>query len=227
MGVFFMLQLHYNSITFILFRHCCVILNTTPTRKDDYMRFRKAITACAVAASILLGGQAASASTFDTTNSVVDYLKSVGKDSSFANREEMAHSNGVVNYIGSMEQNVQLLSILRGTPTLSVQEPIVAQPQAEGKTITVTATAYTAFCAGCSGVTATGIDLRSNPNQKVIAVDPTVIPLGSTVYVEGYGEAIAGDTGGAIKGNRIDLFIPNYANAIDFGKRTLEVTILN
>jgi 3D (Asp-Asp-Asp) domain-containing protein len=223
-----MLQLYYNSITFTLFRQVCATLDTIPTRKDDYMRFRKAITACAVAASILIGGQAASASTFDTTNSVVDYLKSVGKDSSFANREEMAHSNGISNYIGSMEQNVQLLSILRGTPTLPVQEPIKAQPtQPEGKTITVTATAYTAYCEGCSGTTATGIDLRTNPNQKVIAVDPRVIPLGSKVYVEGYGEAIAGDTGGAIKGNRIDLFIPNYANAIDFGKRTLEVTILD
>ena len=39
--------------------------------------------------------------------------------------------------------------------------------------MTVTATAYTAYCAGCSGTTATGIDLRSNPNQKVIAVDPS------------------------------------------------------
>jgi 3D (Asp-Asp-Asp) domain-containing protein len=225
-----MLQLGYNSITFTLFRQVCATLDTILTRKDDYMRFRKAITACAVAASILIGGQAASASTFDTTNSVVDYLKSVGKDSSFANREEMAHNNGIVAYIGSMEQNVQLLSILRGIPTLPVQEPIVVaqpQPQPEGKTITVTATAYTAFCEGCSGTTAIGIDLRDNPNQKVIAVDPRVIPLGSKVYVEGYGEAIAGDTGGAIKGNRIDLFIPNYANAIDFGKRTLEVTILD
>lgn len=224
-----MLQLDYNSITSTLFRQVCVILDNIPTRKDDYMRFRKAITACAVAASILIGGQAASAGTFDTTNSVVDYLKSVGKDSSFANREEIAYNNGVVGYIGSMEQNVQLLSILRGIPTLPVQEPITAQPQAqpEGKTITVTATAYTAYCEGCSGTTAIGIDLRSNPNQKVIAVDPRVIPLGSKVYVEGYGEAIAGDTGGAIKGNRIDLFIPNYANAIDFGKRTLEVTILD
>ena len=63
----------------------------------------------------------------------------------------------------------------------------------------MTATAYTASCAGCSGITATGINLKANPNQKVISVNPTVIPLGSKVSVEGYGEAIAGDTGGAIK----------------------------
>ncbi|MFL6518453.1 MAG: LysM peptidoglycan-binding domain-containing protein [Bacillus sp. (in: firmicutes)] len=95
------------------------------------------------------------------------------------------------------------------------------------KEITVKATAYTAFCEGCSGTTAIGIDLRANPNEKVIAVDPTVIPLGSKVYVEGYGEATAADTGGAIKGNRIDVFIPAKQDAINFGVKHLKVTILN
>jgi 3D (Asp-Asp-Asp) domain-containing protein len=47
------------------------------------------------------------------------------------------------------------------------------------------------------------------------------------VYVEGYGEAIAGDTGGAIKGNRIDVFIPSEHDAINFGVKHLKVTILN
>lgn len=92
-------------------------------------------------------------------------------------------------------------------------------------TMNVEATAYTAYCAGCSGVTATGINLRSNPNQKVIAVDPRVIPLGSKVYVEGYGMAIAGDTGGAIKGNRIDLFIPNRQKMNDFGRRMVQIKV--
>lgn len=93
------------------------------------------------------------------------------------------------------------------------------------KTMTVEATAYTAYCKGCSGITATGIDLRSNPNQKVIAVDPRVIPLGTKVYVEGYGYAIAGDTGGAIKGNRIDLFIPNLSEALEFGRRNVQIKV--
>ena len=47
--------------------------------------------------------------------------------------------------------------------------------------------------------------------MKMIAVDPKVIPLGSKVWVEGYGEAIAGDTGGAIKGNRIDILLGSIA----------------
>lgn len=96
-----------------------------------------------------------------------------------------------------------------------------------GKTMTVTATAYTPSCAGCSGVTATGINVKANPNMKVIAVDPRVIPLGSKVWVEGYGTAIAGDTGGAIKGHKIDLLMPNNSQANSWGVRTVTIKVLN
>lgn len=113
------------------------------------------------------------------------------------------------------------------TPDVQEQAPAVEAAAPSSKEITVEATAYTATCEGCSGITATGINLLENPDQKVISVDPTVIPLGSKVYVEGYGEAIAGDTGGAIKGNKIDVFIPSKQEAIDFGRKQLKVTILN
>lgn len=96
-----------------------------------------------------------------------------------------------------------------------------------GKTQTMQATAYTAECNGCSGVTATGINLSASPNKKVVAVDPSVIPLGSRVWVSGYGEAIAGDTGGAIKGNRIDLHFPNKQAANSFGSKTVTVKVIN
>ncbi|AJK85764.1 MULTISPECIES: LysM peptidoglycan-binding and 3D domain-containing protein [Lysinibacillus] len=95
------------------------------------------------------------------------------------------------------------------------------------KEIIVEASAYTASCEGCSGITSTGMNLKTNPNAKVISVDPAVIPLGSKVYVEGYGEAIAGDTGGAIKGKRIDVFFPSQQDAINFGVKQLKVTILD
>jgi uncharacterized protein YabE (DUF348 family)/3D (Asp-Asp-Asp) domain-containing protein len=96
-----------------------------------------------------------------------------------------------------------------------------------GKEFYVSATAYTASCTGCSGITATGINLKANPGLKVIAVDPSVIPLGSKVWVEGYGNAIAGDTGGAIKGNKIDLFMANRADAIAFGRQQVKIKVLN
>ncbi len=107
------------------------------------------------------------------------------------------------------------------------QQPAESSQQASGKSMTVEATAYTANCAGCSGTTATGVDLKANPNQKVIAVDPSVIPLGSKVYVEGYGEAVAADTGGAIKGNRIDVFVPSEGDAQQFGRKSVKVTVMN
>ena len=93
-------------------------------------------------------------------------------------------------------------------------------------TFEMEATAYTAYCDGCSGITATGMDLRNNPNKKVIAVDPNVIPLGTRVHVEGYGEAIAGDTGGAIQGHKVDLHFPTKEEAIQFGRQTVTVTII-
>lgn len=92
---------------------------------------------------------------------------------------------------------------------------------------TMTATAYTANCAGCSGITRTGINLNNNRHMKVIAVDPNVIPLGTRVHVEGYGEAIAGDTGGAIKGNKIDVHVPTTTEAYSWGRRKVKVTILD
>ncbi|MGI8386429.1 LysM peptidoglycan-binding domain-containing protein [Robertmurraya sp. P23] len=112
------------------------------------------------------------------------------------------------------------------TKTAITENSMMPEAQ-ESKEIIVEATAYTASCEGCSGITSTGINLKENPSAKIISVDPTIIPLGSKVYVEGYGEAIAGDTGGAIKGNRIDVFIPSQQDAINFGVKQLKVTILN
>lgn len=94
-----------------------------------------------------------------------------------------------------------------------------------GKEMYVTATAYSHEDSG--SVTAMGYNIEANPNMKLIAVDPSVIPLGSRVWVEGYGEAIAGDTGGAIKGHRIDILKPNSAEARAWGRRTVKLIILN
>jgi uncharacterized protein YabE (DUF348 family) len=91
----------------------------------------------------------------------------------------------------------------------------------------VNTTAYTAECNGCSGRTAIGINLRANPDVKVIAVDPRVIPLGTKVYVEGYGYAIAADTGSAIKGYKIDVFFPSTTDAYRWGVRKVKIKILN
>jgi len=78
------------------------------------------------------------------------------------------------------------------------------------------------FGGGVGPKTAIGLMAR----HGVVAVDPSVIKLGSRVYIEGYGEAVAGDTGGAIQGSRIDLCFDTYEEAMQFGRRTIKVYIL-
>ena len=97
----------------------------------------------------------------------------------------------------------------------------------EYKTLRVSSTAYTAYCTGCSGRTKTGFNLRANPSAKVIAVDPKVIPLGTKVWVEGYGTAIAADTGGAIKGNKIDVFMSTKKKAYAWGRKKVTIKVYN
>ncbi|MGC4379261.1 ubiquitin-like domain-containing protein [Fictibacillus sp. Mic-4] len=108
--------------------------------------------------------------------------------------------------------------------------PVVSRGKSHassGREFYVESTAYTANCAGCSGRTSTGFNLKANPNAKVIAVDPGLIPLGSKVYVEGYGYAIASDTGGAIHGKRIDVFVSSNAKANQWGRRTVKIKIID
>ncbi|MGM0855391.1 MAG: ubiquitin-like domain-containing protein [Bacillota bacterium] len=121
---------------------------------------------------------------------------------------------------------VLVAQVSRGSSSSNSSATASAAPSG-GREFYVSSTAYTASCNGCSGYTATGINLKSNPNVKVIAVDPSVIPLGTKVYVEGYGYAVAADTGGAIKGNKIDVFFPSKSDAYRWGRKTIKVKILN
>ncbi|MFS1826091.1 SH3 domain-containing protein [Bacillus anthracis] len=122
------------------------------------------------------------------------------------------------------------------------QKPATQQPVAKetetsapssSRELRVVATAYTAdplengYKAGDQVKSALGHNLTANPNMKLIAVDPSVIPLGSKVWVEGYGVAIAGDTGGAIKGNKIDVLMPDKGTSSNWGRKTVTVKVLN
>ena len=88
---------------------------------------------------------------------------------------------------------------------------------------TMHASAYLPSDGGGSGITATGIPAR----HGVVAVDPNVIPLGPRLYIPGYGAAIAADTGGAIVGHTIDLCMESYDEAIQFGRRSVEVYVID
>jgi 3D (Asp-Asp-Asp) domain-containing protein len=93
----------------------------------------------------------------------------------------------------------------------------------------VEATAYTADCAGCIGITKTGIDIRSS-TPNIIAVDKSWVPLGSDVdvWVGGkyFGRFKAEDTGGDIKGTRIDVLRASDADAVDFGRKNAHIKIV-
>ncbi|NLY50826.1 MAG: DUF348 domain-containing protein [Firmicutes bacterium] len=82
----------------------------------------------------------------------------------------------------------------------------------------------TAYCPTDTGGSFTALGLPTR--RGIVAVAPRVIPLGTKLYVDGYGIALAGDTGSAIKGNRIDLFLDTHKEAVEFGRRRVKVYVL-
>lgn len=171
---------------------------------------------------------------------------------SAATYEQIASANNIANadliYVGQklnisadgeitpateveIEQNIEVEDVSEAnvepeTAPVQEEEPVAAAQETNetptGRTLTVEATAYDGISLG--GLTATGYQITGY-GDKVIAVDPNVIPLGSTVYIPGYGTAIAADTGGAINGNIIDLNM-STADAIQWGRRSVTITIL-
>jgi 3D (Asp-Asp-Asp) domain-containing protein len=89
-------------------------------------------------------------------------------------------------------------------------------PPSSGTKMTVSSTGY---C--LTGTTATGIPV----SWGVVAVDPSVIPLGTKMFVPGYGEGVAADTGSAVQGAMIDLWFPSCAQALGWGSKTVTITI--
>lgn len=108
-------------------------------------------------------------------------------------------------------------------PALTLESAAAApQPQPApapvggGRELTVSATGY-----ALGGTTATGLPV----GWGVVAVDPSVIPLGTHMLIPGYGEAVAADTGGAIVGSTIDLWFPTAAQAAAWGRRTVTIVL--
>lgn len=105
-------------------------------------------------------------------------------------------------------------------------EQEASDPEAHYTEITVTATAYCP-CEKCSGkwgtMTATGVQAEAG---RTIAVDPSVIPYGTHVIIDGV-TYVAEDTGGAIKGNDVDIFFNTHEEALQFGRRIMTAYILN
>lgn len=102
-----------------------------------------------------------------------------------------------------------------------------------GRKLNVEMTAYIANCSeGCTGITATGVDVRGRTTyqgHRIVATDPDVIPLHSIMKVDVNGEsftAISLDTGGAINGHIVDYLVGSTSQALDFGRQNATITIL-
>jgi peptidoglycan DL-endopeptidase CwlO len=104
------------------------------------------------------------------------------------------------------------------TPAVAVSAPPPpsAAPAASADRITVVATGYS-----LAGTTATGVPA----GWGIVAVDPSVIPLGTRLTIPGYGEGVAADTGAGVQGTTIDLWFPTRAQALAWGRRTLTITL--
>lgn len=116
----------------------------------------------------------------------------------------------------------------RPRKSLSPRRPPYNPPKKDGGVpeylyaLPVLATAYTRYDEDCTDYTYRGTYLR----RGLCAVDPDIIPLGTKLYVPGYGEALADDIGGAINGHHIDLAMDTQAEAFDWGKRNVTVYVL-
>lgn len=139
-----------------------------------------------------------------------------------------------------IETMLVLMHVFDGSVgVLPTVEPIQTQPVEQAPvstpvTETYEATAYIALCdTGCTGKTATGVDVRNtiySEGYRVIATDPDVIALGSIVRItlaDGSNfEAIAADVGGAINGHDIDLLVASESEAWEFGRQAVEIEVI-
>ena len=115
-----------------------------------------------------------------------------------------------------MDQQPQQQPVVVSGPPTALTAPALASVSGGARTITVSSTGYS-----LPGRTATGMPT----GWGVVAVDPSVIPLGTRLTIPGYGEGVAADTGGAVRGNAIDLWFPTLAQANAWGRRTVTITL--
>ena len=133
-------------------------------------------------------------------------------------QRETLYSNGTViktNDVSKVTQRAMVPTIIKeGTREVTTSRNVAGRAS---RAIVMEASGDGA------GITATGLPAV----RGIAAVDPDVIPLGTRLFIPGYGEAIAADTGGAIVGNKIDLVMDSYGEAMDFGRQDVTVYVLD
>ena len=113
-------------------------------------------------------------------------------------------------------RTVALAAAAPAPPLAPIEVAAPLAPSSGPRTLTVSVTGYS-----IRGRTATGMPTAPG----VVAVDPSVIPLGTRLTIPGYGDGVAADTGGAVQGNTIDVWFPTAAQALQWGRRTVVITL--
>jgi 3D (Asp-Asp-Asp) domain-containing protein/nuclear transport factor 2 (NTF2) superfamily protein len=185
--------------------------------RDRYVRLQHRLV---VRAQKLHGLEAGVAATLGTLASAkagrISYLRQLAAQRSL-NQAQIRALDVQAQAIEAQARRVAVEHVASTQTAVTAPTPTpTAAPATGASTMTVTATAYT-----LQGTTATGAPV----GYGVVAVDPSVIPLGTRMTIPGYGEGVAADTGGAIQGAVIDLWFPTDADAASWGRRTVTITL--
>lgn len=181
--------------------------------------------------SVILGSLTKVALERIPADNIVNMLASGGFNDVAQGFLQQQVDKNITNKLDAYQKELSVLSLLLGgnnslTSQLTGDTNVTADaPQNYSKVLNMTATAY------APGIPDNGkwdklTYMGGTVRKGVVAVDPEVIPMGSKVWVEGYGEAVAEDQGSAIKGNRIDLAFNDRQEALDYGIQDIKVYIL-
>lgn len=188
-------------------------LNRTAGQDKDYVRQAKRARAKLIALTRTLAAREAEA------QRAQDAAAATAAALQHAQHEQAAvlaqlRSQRSANATQASSLDAQARRLAARVPTRSSRP--AAPPVSGGQTLTVVATGY-----ALPGRTATGVAV----GWGVVAVDPSVIPLGTRMTIPGYGAGVAADTGGAVVGAHIDLWFPTRAEALAWGSRTVTITL--
>jgi 3D (Asp-Asp-Asp) domain-containing protein len=185
--------------------------------RDRYVALRDRLAARAEKLRALQASVSATVSALASAKaSRLAYLQQLAAQRSL-NQTQIGSLESRAQAIEAKARSIAVAQTVAQTVSTDNSPAPVAPPTATGAgTLTVTATAYT-----LQGSTATGAPV----GYGVVAVDPSVIPLGTRMTIPGYGEGVAADTGGAIQGAVIDLWFPTAAQAAAWGRRTVTITL--
>lgn len=190
-----------------------ILAQVRATRVAVRVALRELAARSAEVRSLVTQARAAQASLLRARSERASYLASLREEQAL-NRQQIAALTDQAAQAESRSQDVGSSGTGGGG---GGAPPPPSAPPTSGTKMTVSSTGY---C--LRGTTATGIPVA----WGVIATDPTVIPLGTRMFVPGYGQGVAADTGSAVKGAIIDLWFPTCAQAIQWGRRTVTITLL-